>query len=885
MSFKSKGPKSQPSQSPKANPDPPKTTPEKDSKSSIQKPNQKPNQNSKPQPGKNRPNEETKNIINPPPSDMNNDANNILSNLTSQLNKEPNEPPAKSPLEPNKESKNRIIRHVFKPNIIQNGNNRIRRSSFKPNPQKGSKNIISRLIFDPNKVSNDKNKIVRPKFDPHEVPKNRIRQLKFDPNEKPKNRIRGLKFDPNEVSKNRISQPQFDQNIKPKIYQKLSPKLDNPIHTYENLLDKEIQHTFKEYHYEIGKFANYGRNLKNNFIDWMKKKGIDHDSISKVNEIQNNKEIANFIKDNIKNSDKSQLEISNILKEMGLSVSRRTIGNISLKEVFNDNKNAHHQRFDISLAPEIRENIRKRLREEVEKYNKGSQYDSLYKISKDFPEISEKTVHKIAKNEIHQDLYRNIWPSTSGTVSNETKKEIELRLNNETQKENPNSLRSISNDFPGASHTYVMELARELFPAKYKELWPSIKKIPNKIKNDILKTIKDETLKENPRRLKDIHKEFPDVGADTIKRLAHRAVSKEVHDKFWSNKLSENTKQKIEEIVKKEVKSTNPKSLRNIKNEFGVSMGSVINIAKKVIPKEIYEKIWSAPEEISSETRQKIIKEIKYSKLNLNEIAEKFSVSSRSISNIAQISVFKDDIEKHRERFPYDESFEIGNFTHFNLNSIITNSLNEKYNEKYYSEPRIYSNGRRPDGLILENKEFIQKRLRGTFLREKLGFDLECLREIKATQFDFTNDIGNENLIKKIIKYQSQDTLLIIVGTRWHLYDEIKHLPLDNRIKYPENVRVISHNLGADLIGLEGEDKALYDTIIELNYDHDLSSLKALYANNLCFIESHNTQELKEDLIRNGFIQESFNDYFRFDEFNEIDPKEKQIDLDHFLNL
>jgi hypothetical protein len=61
--------------------------------------------------------------------------------------------------------------------------------------------------------------------------------------------------------------------------------------------------------------------------------------------------------------------------------------------------------------------------------------------------------------------------------------------------------------------------------------------------------------------------------------------------------------------------------------------------------------------------------------------------------------------------------------------------------------------------------------------------------------------------------------------------------------------------------------------------------LKALYANNLRFIESHNTQELKEDLIRNGFIQENFNDYFSFDEFNEKALKEKQIDLDHFLNL
>ena len=37
-------------------------------------------------------------------------------------------------------------------------------------------------------------------------------------------------------------------------------------------------------------------------------------------------------------------------------------------------------------------------------------------------------------------------------------------MKEEVQKENPSSLRSISNDFPGASHTYVMELAREIYP-------------------------------------------------------------------------------------------------------------------------------------------------------------------------------------------------------------------------------------------------------------------------------------------------------------------------------------------------------------------------------------------------------------------------------------
>jgi len=83
----------------------------------------------------------------------------------------------------------------------------------------------------------------------------------------------------------------------------------------------------------------------------------------------------------------------------------------------------------------------------------------------------------------------------------------------------------------------------------------------------------------------------------------------------------------------------------------------------------------------------------------------------------------------------------------------------------------------------------------GEYLREKLELDLYQLNQIKSTQIDFTNDISNENLINKVEKYQAEDSLLVIIGTRWNLYDEVKHLPIDDKIKYPENIRVISYDL------------------------------------------------------------------------------------------
>ena len=92
-------------------------------------------------------------------------------------------------------------------------------------------------------------------------------------------------------------------------------------------------------------------------------------------------------------------------------------------------------------------------------------------------------------------------------------------------------------------------------------------------------------------------------------------------------------------------------------------------------------------------------------------------------------------------------------------------------------------------------------------------------------------------------------------------------------------------NILVILIGLEGKDKDLYDKIIDLNFNHDLDSLKALYNYDLSSINIHNTEELKEDLIKKGLTKEDFSDYLNFGVINKKDSKEEQLDLDHFLNL
>ncbi|MHA1987572.1 MAG: hypothetical protein ACW98D_13115 [Promethearchaeota archaeon] len=926
MSFKSKGPKSQPSQSPKSSPEPPKPNPEKDSKSSHQKLTQKPKQ----QPGKNRQTKNQKPItnsienikdnINPSPLDLNKDAKNIISNLGSQPSKDPSIPPTNSPLEPNKESKNRIIRPVFKPNMILNGKNRITRPKFKPNQHKGSKNIISRLIFDPNKVLPNKNKITRLKFDDLNKAKNKIREYKIEPRNKPKNRITRYKIDSdkNQKSNNKITRMNFkpneetqSHNIKNEIKipivkshdeikiitngnlkknQNKSPKLDGKDFSYKNLLDKEIQNAFKNYHDEIGKYANYGRNLKKDFIDWMEKTEKDTTLINKVKDIQNNKEISNFIKDKIQNSSNTQGKIIKSVENLGLHVSHGTIKNISLKEIFNNNTGEYNDRFQSNkykgISPAIRNSIKLRLIEEVKKVNPTS----LYELSKEFQAVSKTTIIKIAKENIKLDLFKKTWPSAFTEISIKLKEDIINLLEKEITYENPRSLKKISNKFK-VSEAYIQNLAKARYPEQYSIKWPATLKVPIEIKREITKTIREESQKENPRTLKEIQNSLSSVSYDAIKQLAKKIVPKEIHEKIWAplcKKIPTTITTQIEDHLKKEVIKAKPRSFNNIATQFGVSREYVRKTAIRIIPQPIYSRVWEPSlMELTEDKKKEIINYIQNSNLNLREIAKKSGVHRKTVSSISQNTVFSDDINDHKIRFPKDLDLEIGTYTHKNINSIATIVVNDS-NSKYFSEPKIFPDTRSSDGIIPEYNNFLKLRLKdpniGEDLVKTLGIAPNC-QAIKATQFDFTNDISEENIIRKIEKYQSPETILFIVGTKWDYFNEVERLPNNSIIKYPQNIKIISYNLFADLIGICGEERETLDKVIEFNNNKDLDALKTLYNHELSFIDTYNTNALKDELIQRKLIKNDFDEYFHFTNLKSEEKIEKQLDLDYFLNF
>ncbi len=132
---------------------------------------------------------------------------------------------------------------------------------------------------------------------------------------------------------------------------------------------------------------------------------------------------------------------------------------------------------------------------------------------------------------------------------------------------------------------------------------------------------------------------------------------------------------------------------------------------------------------------------------------------------------------------------------------------------------------------------------------------------IKAIQIDLTNDVTDQNIIVKCNKYERPDLMLYIVGTNWYPYDLTKPLPNDNSILYPENTKVISHELLADFIGLQGEERERYERIINLNYDEDIDSLKKLHNENK--IDWYNKANLREELKQKGLIRRFDNEYFK----------------------
>ena len=114
------------------------------------------------------------------------------------------------------------------------------------------------------------------------------------------------------------------------------------------------------------------------------------------------------------------------------------------------------------------------------------------------------------------------------------------------------------------------------------------------------------------------------------------------------------------------------------------------------------------------------------------------------------------------------------------------------------------------DGLILNDKGFLQERLinpkNGSKLAKILKINPLNIDHIKGIQFIYTNDLSRRNVLKICQNFQNPEMFLFIIGVRWHpslKKRELIPVSQEKGILYQENIRIISTNLFADLIGLD----------------------------------------------------------------------------------
>ena len=145
----------------------------------------------------------------------------------------------------------------------------------------------------------------------------------------------------------------FGKSVKSYQYDK---RIDLSQLTYNSLLNSELNDKFNEFHLTTETYANDGRRIRRDFINFIHNNELDFEKcqflLELCNNIESNREIERFIIAKIiKESDPktgSQLslnQISDLLHEFGLNVDRMTVTRIGLQHVFDNDKKKFSDRF------------------------------------------------------------------------------------------------------------------------------------------------------------------------------------------------------------------------------------------------------------------------------------------------------------------------------------------------------------------------------------------------------------------------------------------------------------------------------------------------------------------------------------------------------------
>ncbi|MFX1586376.1 MAG: hypothetical protein ACFFDL_17710 [Promethearchaeota archaeon] len=761
-------------------------------------------------------------------------------------------------------------------------------------------------------------------FTPSLTPEPKQKRANFSPSMEPPKESKQKRFtltltiDPNKKRRNFTPSLEMSEKKERKFFPTLNLTDDKKLHEKQEdiynteMINKIFNHIseltpkfieYMQFAKKRGKenvpnlYPNRGIRITDKFKNWIKTNEIDpfkaKQYLSQIEQVNNYKYIQEIVKHKITTTNDSLKEIARSLKVYGLNISPHKIKEIALKQLYNNNQNQMNNRFppgtggflnevySLDKNRIIFENI-KLLQEKFIQYHEYAEKNNLKnKYANRGAKVTNLFINWISENEKNLETRKNLIEAAKKITKNGEIPQyiMEKTINSEL------SMRAISAELKKKgiylSHHAIGNYARDhvLENKKAKvERFPSSSEIiteqeENKIANYLVKEIKQGTIKS----IRKVAKKFG-RSRTAIIRIAEDTLKKSELDNIWIANKDIIPEEKID-AIKNEVKKYYPKSIKKLKETFAVSEKAISRIAKEENSKEEYERKWPVHEKIPIITRNAVINNIKNSILNQAEIADKYSITRHSVRRFAKDQVFGDDVKGFRDRFPKEDFLELGTETHNCVLDEVTLYFNTHYKELFFAEPKIFPNSRKGvDGLILNDQKFLQKRLIDPNNTDDLSLLIHHIPakslntqfdHIKAIQFDLTNDITYDNVIKKCLKYQRPDLMLYIVGTHWYPYDPVKPLPNDKNILYPQNIRVINHELFSDLIGFQGKAKEHFEQIVDLNYNTDIGTLKKIHELNN--IKWNDTDQLREILKEKKLIKNSINEYFK------IRPKSKYI--------
>jgi hypothetical protein len=375
-------------------------------------------------------------------------------------------------------------------------------------------------------------------------------------------------------------------------------------------------------------------------------------------------------------------------------------------------------------------------------------------------------------------------------------------------------------------------------------------RIPYEIENKIIKILKEEANKEIPTPLKEIWRDLKNVvPISTIQNIAKRIFGEKKYKKIWksnADSISEDLRLQIKDTLLREFEKDNPRSLRSIADDFpNVSKNIPTNMAKEIFTDEEFNAKWGQiiPEEVKQEIIDMLKKE--YNKeypMTISVMSDLFPVSNSTILRLGR-KLFGED--KFTDKWHNDDVIRSGYLGHQCINKTLTKFFRVK-NILYYCELKIFHDNRRVDGLLI-NINYLYGRLFNLdstyYLNTILNIDRDKYSEIEVIIFEFTNDITFANMINKVSKYQHPEIMLFIINTGKYWKDPTSLIVNDRDVIYPDNFRIINYDLFFKLIGLDGEYKARFLEVIENISKRDIEKLKKCSLSN---IKLNHSKELRK---------------------------------------